>query len=78
MKKNKNQYKNQNHKEKTMEVFQYLTYQMIKESDTGLSFFDFIQKLEKLQQTHIIKSSVCNVRNKRVTSYSILLQKKAV
>ncbi|KNE11095.1 hypothetical protein [Helicobacter pylori] len=62
----------------TMEIFQYLTYQTIKESDAGLSFFDFIQKLEKLQQTHTIKSSVCNVRNKRVTSYSILLQKKAV
>ncbi len=62
----------------TKEVFQYLAYQTIKESDTDLSFFDFIQKLEKLQQTHTIKSSVCNVRNKRVTSYSILLQKKAV
>ncbi|WP_231181638.1 hypothetical protein [Helicobacter pylori] len=78
MKKNKNQDKNQNHKEKTMKVFQYLTYQTIKESDTDLSFFDFIQKLEKLQQMHTIKSSVCNVRNKCVTSYSILLQKKAV
>ncbi|GAA9198000.1 hypothetical protein Taiwan878_14310 [Helicobacter pylori] len=78
MKKNKNQDKNQNHKEKTMELFQYLTYQMNKERDAGLSFFDFIQKLEKLQQTHTIKSSVCNVRNKCVTSYSILLQKKAV
>ncbi|GAA8772542.1 hypothetical protein DUHN15_14720 [Helicobacter pylori] len=78
MKKNKNQDKNQNYKEKTMEVFQYLSYQTIKESDTDLSFFDFIQKLEKLQQTHTIKSSVCNVRNKRVKSYFILLQKKAV
>ncbi|MFA8030297.1 hypothetical protein ACEN76_07410 [Helicobacter pylori] len=78
MKKNKNQDKNQNHKEKTMEVFQYLAYQTIKESDTDLSFFDFIQKLEKLQQTHTIKTSVCNVRNKRVISYSILLKKKAV
>ncbi|GAA8815530.1 hypothetical protein DUHN40_13750 [Helicobacter pylori] len=78
MKKNKNQDKNQNHKERTMEVFQYLTYQTIKESDTDLSFFDFIQKLEKLQQMHTIRSSVCNVRNKRVTSYSILLQKKAI
>ncbi|GAA9653655.1 hypothetical protein HpVa75_15080 [Helicobacter pylori] len=78
MKKNKNQDKNQNHKEKTMEVFQYLSYQTIKQSDESISFFDFIQKLEKLQQTHTIKSSVCNVRNKRVTSYSILLQKKAV
>ncbi len=78
MKKNQTQDKNQNHKEKTMEVFQYLTYQTIKESDAGISFFDFIQKLEKLKQTHTIKSSVCNVRNKRVKSYFILLQKKAV
>ncbi|GAA8754355.1 hypothetical protein DUHN26_15520 [Helicobacter pylori] len=78
MKKNKNQDKNQNHKKKTMEVFQYLAYQTIQESDTDLSFFDFIQKLEKLQQTHTIKTSVCNVRNKRVTSYSVLLKKKAV
>ncbi len=69
---------NQNHKENTMGIFQYLTYQTIKESDTDLSFFDFIQKLEKLQKTHTIKSSVCNVRNRRVKSYSILLQKKAV
>ncbi|WRB95213.1 hypothetical protein KVE28_03635 [Helicobacter pylori] len=68
--------KNQNNH--TKEVFQYLAYQTIKESDTDLSFFDFIQKLEKLQQTHTIRSSVCNVRNRRVTSYSILLQKKAV
>ncbi|GAA9982999.1 hypothetical protein VN0969_14510 [Helicobacter pylori] len=60
----------------TKEVFQYLAYQTIKGSDTDMSFFDFIQKLEKLQQTHTIKSSVCNVRNKRVTSYFILLQKK--
>lgn len=78
MKKNKNQDKNQNHKKKTMEVFQYLSYQTIKQSDTNLSFFDFIQKLEKLQKTHTIKSSVCNVRNRRVISYAILLQKKAV
>ncbi|PDW64962.1 hypothetical protein BB446_06545 [Helicobacter pylori] len=70
--------KKQNHKENTMENFQYLAYQTIKESDTDLSFFDFIQKLEKLQKTHTIKSSVCNVNNRRVTSYSILLQKKAV
>ncbi len=72
---------NQHHKNtqgERMEIFQYLTYQTIKESDTDLSFFDFIQKLEKLQKTHTLKSSVCNVRNKRVTSYSILLQKKAV
>ncbi|GAA9474430.1 hypothetical protein BTM449_13460 [Helicobacter pylori] len=72
---------NQHHKNtqaERMEIFQYLTYQTIKESHADLSFFDFIQKLEKLQKTHIIKSSVCNVRNKRVTSYSILLQKKAV
>ncbi|GAA9882882.1 hypothetical protein VN0667_15570 [Helicobacter pylori] len=77
MKKNKNQDKNQNHKN-NMEVFQYLSYQTIKESDTDLSFFDFIQKLEKLQQAHTIKTSVCNVRNRRVKSYFILLQKKAV
>ncbi|GAA9391075.1 hypothetical protein BTM417_15260 [Helicobacter pylori] len=70
--------KENNNKENTMSVFQYLTYQTIKESNTNISFFDFIQKLEKLQKTHTIKSSVCNVRNKRVTSYSILLQKKAV
>ncbi|WQV84414.1 hypothetical protein KVK67_05355 [Helicobacter pylori] len=70
---------NQNHnKGNNMEIFQYLSYQTIKASDTDLSFFDFIQKLEKLQKTHTLKSSVCNVRNKRVTSYSILLQKKAV
>ncbi|GAA9616933.1 hypothetical protein HpVa114_14710 [Helicobacter pylori] len=62
----------------TKKSFQCLLYQTIKGSDSGISFFDFIQKLEKLQQTHTIKSSVCNVRNKRVTSYSILLQKKAV
>ncbi|GAA6953103.1 hypothetical protein VN0387_15160 [Helicobacter pylori] len=78
MKKNKNQDKNQNHKEKTMEVFQYLSYQTIKGSDAGISFFDFIQKLEKLKQTHTIRSSVCNVRNKHVKSYFILLQKKAI
>ncbi|GAA8343453.1 hypothetical protein HpNP145_04590 [Helicobacter pylori] len=68
----------ENNKENTMSVFHYLTYQTIKESDADLSFFDFIQKLEKLQKTHTIKSSVCNVKNRRVTSYSILLQKKAV
>ncbi|WP_367691041.1 hypothetical protein [Helicobacter pylori] len=68
----------ENHKENTMSVFHYLIYQTIKESDTDLSFFDFIQKLEKLQKTHTIKSSVCNVRNKRVTNYFILIQKKAV
>ncbi|RKU90385.1 hypothetical protein DB320_00945 [Helicobacter pylori] len=61
-----------------MSVFHYLTYKIIKESDANLSFFDFIQQLEKLQKTHTIKSSVCNVRNRQVTSYSILLQKKAV
>ncbi|WP_231253662.1 hypothetical protein [Helicobacter pylori] len=70
--------KENSNKENTMSVFYYLTYQTIKESDTDMSFFDFIQKLEKLQQTHTIKSSVCNVRNRRVKSYSILLQKKAV
>ncbi|WP_217619937.1 hypothetical protein [Helicobacter pylori] len=68
----------ENNKENTMGIFQYLAYQTIKGSDTDLSFFDFIQKLEKLQKTHTIKSSVCNVKNRRVTSYSILLQKKAV
>ncbi|MCQ2700309.1 hypothetical protein JT091_06225 [Helicobacter pylori] len=67
----------ENNKENTMSVFQYLAYQLIKESDTNISFFDFIQQLEKLQKTHTIKSSVCNVRNKYVTSYSILIQKKA-
>ncbi|EMG84801.1 hypothetical protein HMPREF1394_00111 [Helicobacter pylori GAM105Ai] len=70
--------KETNNQENTMSVFHYLTYQCIKESDAGISFLDFIQKLEKLQKTHTIRSSVCNVRNKRVTSYSILLQKKAV
>ncbi|WP_120911419.1 hypothetical protein [Helicobacter pylori] len=60
-----------------MSVFHYLVYQCIKESDTDLSFFDFIQKLEKLQKTHTIRSSVCTVRHRRVKSYSILLQKKA-
>ncbi|RVZ95808.1 hypothetical protein [Helicobacter pylori] len=68
----------ENHKENTMSIFYYLTYQRIKESDADLSFFDFIQKLEKLQKTHTIKSSVCNVKNRIVKSYSILLQKKAV
>ncbi|WP_120823609.1 hypothetical protein [Helicobacter pylori] len=68
----------ENHKENTMSVFHYLTYGVIKESDADLSFFDFIQKLEKLQKTHTIKSSVCNVKNRCVKSYSILLQKKAV
>ncbi|GAA8768130.1 hypothetical protein VN1335_15880 [Helicobacter pylori] len=70
--------KDNNQNNHTKEVFRYLSYQTIKKSDADLSFFDFIQKLEKLQQTHTIKTSVCNVRNKRVTSYSILLQKKAV
>ncbi|WRF05885.1 hypothetical protein KVE59_01130 [Helicobacter pylori] len=70
--------KENHNKENTMSVFHYLTYQRIRESDTDLSFFDFIQKLEKLQKTHTIKSSVCNIRNKRVKSYSILFQKKAV
>ncbi|WRF79000.1 hypothetical protein FNE37_04695 [Helicobacter pylori] len=67
----------ENNNENTMSVFHYLTYRAIKESDADLSFFDFIQKLEKLQKTHTIRSSVCNVRNRRVRSYSILLQKKA-
>ncbi|EMH39876.1 hypothetical protein HMPREF1427_00010 [Helicobacter pylori GAM83Bi] len=70
--------KETNNKENSMSVFHYLTYQRVKESDADISFFDFIQKLEKLQKTHTIKSSVCNVRNRRVISYSILLQKKAV
>lgn len=67
-----------NQNNNTKEIFNYLSYQTIKGSDTDLSFFDFIQKLQKLQQTHTIKSSVCNVKNKRVKSYFILLQKKAV
>ncbi|MGN8410266.1 hypothetical protein ACR9KN_06600 [Helicobacter pylori] len=70
--------KETNNQENIMSVFHYLTYQLIKESNVDLSFFDFIQKLEKLQKTHTIKSSVCNVNNRRVKSYSILLQKKAV
>ncbi|WQX82763.1 hypothetical protein KVM77_01125 [Helicobacter pylori] len=70
--------KETNNKQNYMSVFHYLTYRVIKESDAGISFFDFIQKLEKLQKTHTIKSSVCNVKNRRVISYSILLQKKAV
>ncbi|MGL2409450.1 hypothetical protein ACOWME_06755 [Helicobacter pylori] len=69
--------KENNNKENTMELFQYLTYRLNK-SDTGISFFDFIQKLERLQKTHTIKSSVCNIKNRRVISYSILLKKKAV
>ncbi|AGL70142.1 hypothetical protein [Helicobacter pylori] len=67
-----------NNQENTMGLFHYLTYKIIKENNTDLSLFDFIQKLERLQKTHTIKQSVCNVRNKRVTGYSILLQKKAV
>ncbi|WP_367703881.1 hypothetical protein [Helicobacter pylori] len=70
--------KETNNQDNIMSVFHYLTYQLIKESNADLSFFDFIQKLEKLQKTHTIKSSVCSVRNRRVKSYSILLQKKAV
>ncbi|RVZ30364.1 hypothetical protein [Helicobacter pylori] len=65
-----------NNKDNTVGLFQYLIYQTIKESDTDLSFFDFIQKLERLQKTHTIKSSVCNVRNKRVKSYFISYSKK--
>ncbi|WQV95246.1 hypothetical protein KVM12_01575 [Helicobacter pylori] len=68
----------ENHEENTMSIFHYLTYQRIKQSDTDLSFFDFIQKLKELQKIYTIRSSVCNVKNRRVTSYSILLQKKAV
>ncbi|MGL2437151.1 hypothetical protein ACOWL0_07210 [Helicobacter pylori] len=67
-----------NNKDNTVGLFQYLTYQTIKESDTDLSFFDFIQKLVRLQKTHTIKSSVCNMRNRHIKSYSILIQKKAV
>ncbi|MGL2350751.1 hypothetical protein ACOWKV_05500 [Helicobacter pylori] len=67
----------ENHEENTMSVFHYLAYQRIKQSDTDLSFFDFIQKLKELQKIYTIRSSVCNVKNRRVTSYSILLQKKA-
>ncbi|MGL2391941.1 hypothetical protein ACOWLS_07620 [Helicobacter pylori] len=70
--------KETNNQENTMSVFHHLAYQRIKESNADISFFDFIQKLEKLKQTHTIKFSVCNVRNRRVTSYSVLLQKKAV
>ncbi|WRG29709.1 hypothetical protein E5E25_07270 [Helicobacter pylori] len=70
--------KETNNKETTMSVFHCLAYQRIKESDSGISFLEFIQKLEKLQKTHTIRSSVCSVRNRRVISYSILLQKKAV
>ncbi|MGN8368009.1 hypothetical protein ACR9J1_06765 [Helicobacter pylori] len=70
--------KETNNKQNSMSVFHYLTYKCIKESDADLSFFDFIQKLERLKKTHTIKSSVCNVRNRRVTNYSILLQKKVV
>lgn len=67
-----------NNKDNTISVFHYLTYQTIKESNADLSFFDLIQKIKRLQKTHTIKSSVCNVKNRRVTSYSILIQKKAV
>ncbi|CAX30224.1 Putative Hac prophage II protein [Helicobacter pylori B38] len=40
----------ENNKENTLGVFHYLAYKRIKESNTDLSFFDFIQKLEKLQK----------------------------
>ncbi|GAA8597292.1 hypothetical protein HpDR66_06650 [Helicobacter pylori] len=70
--------KETNNKQNSMSVFHYLTYQCVKESNADLNFFDFIQKLEELQKTHTIRSSVCSVRNRRVTNYSILLQKKAV
>ncbi len=52
-----------NNQKNTAGLFQYLAYKVIKESDADLSFFDFIQKLEKLQKTHTIKSSVCNVKS---------------
>ncbi|EPZ92738.1 hypothetical protein [Helicobacter pylori] len=67
-----------NNQENTMRLSQYLTYKIIKESKADLSFLEFIQKLKRLQKTHTIKKSVCNVRNKHVTSYSILLQEKAI
>ncbi|WQV22709.1 hypothetical protein KVL65_01610 [Helicobacter pylori] len=70
--------KETNNQENIMIVFHYLTYQLIKESNADLSFYDFIKKLEKLQKTHTVRSSVCNVKNRRVMSYSILIQKKAV
>ncbi len=70
--------KDNNQNNHTKKVFQCLLYQTIKEGDTDLSFFDFIQKLEKLQQTHTIRSSVCNVKNRRVTNYSILITPKKV
>ncbi len=60
-----------------MSVFHYLIYRAEKESNSDLSFSDFIQKLKKLQKTYTIRQSVCNTRNKRVISYLILLQKKA-
>ncbi|GAA9752184.1 hypothetical protein VN0196_01400 [Helicobacter pylori] len=61
---------------KNNRTLEYLYYKAF-EGDIGLSFFDFIQKLEQLKKTHTIKFSACNVRNRHVTSYSILLQKKA-
>ncbi|MFP6310108.1 hypothetical protein ACLGDT_05660 [Helicobacter pylori] len=67
---------NKNNKQNNIGIFQHLTYKAIKGSNTDLSFFDFIQKLEKLQKTHTIRSSVCNVKNKSITNYSILLQLK--
>ncbi|MUU52001.1 hypothetical protein F7205_00485 [Helicobacter pylori] len=66
-----------NNQENTIGLFQYLTYKIIiKKSNADLNFFDFIQKLEKFQKMYTIKSSVCNVKNRRVTSYSILLQQR--
>ncbi|GAA9671661.1 hypothetical protein HpVH12_14950 [Helicobacter pylori] len=62
---------------KNNKMLEHLYYKTI-EGNTGLSFFDFIQKLEKLKKTHTIKSSVCNVRNRQVTNYSIILQKKVI
>ncbi|GAA8086552.1 hypothetical protein HpNP74_22930 [Helicobacter pylori] len=69
---------NENNKENTMGigVFQCLAYRATKESGADISFFDFIQKLEKIQKTHMIKSSVCNVKNRSLMSYSILFKQK--
>ncbi len=42
-----------NNQENTIKLFQYLIYKIIiKKSNADLSFFDFIQKLEKLQKTY--------------------------
>ncbi|CAK00316.1 hypothetical protein [Helicobacter acinonychis] len=54
----------------------YLMYLQMKAEKTDLSFKQFIEKLEALQKTHTLKESVCSVKNKRVTSYCIMLQRK--